>query len=102
MLFNLGTSLTIANAGEIKQALLGLVQANQAITLDASALIEVDVAGLQLLCATHRFATAQGKSVDWAGGRRAGLVQAAAGAGFAGQGRGCAASCLCNGNGGQR
>ena len=96
MVFNLGTSLTVANAGEIKQALLGLVHANQTVQLDASALTEVDVAGLQLLCATHRFATAQGKAVDWARGDRAGWKQAAATAGFVG-GRGCAANCLCNG-----
>ena len=96
MVFNLGTSLTLANAGEAKQALLKALQGNRSVTLDASALTEVDVAGLQLLCAAHRFAAANGKKVAWARGERPAVATTAAAAGF-GSGRGCAVGCLCNG-----
>ena len=94
MLFKLGEGLTIANAREVKQALLEGLQGHDALSLEACALAEIDVAGLQLLCATHRFAIARGKQVSFAPGPRPGLAAAAAKAGFA-PGRGCPADCLC-------
>ena len=96
MVVKLGSSLTLANAGEIKQALLSGLQKTEALSLDAGALTDLDVAGLQVLCATHRMAVAQGKSVRFVAGPLPGLSAAAAKAGF-GPGRGCAPDCLCAG-----
>lgn len=56
--------MTIARVGLLRESLLqGLAEAER-MTLDLTGVEEVDVAGLQLLCATHRFAVAQGKSVS--------------------------------------
>ena len=96
MVLKLGSSLTLANAGEIKQALLSGLHKTKVLTLDAGALTDVDVAGLQVLCATHRLAVAQGKTVAFVAGPLPGLAAAAAKAGF-GPGRGCASDCLCAG-----
>jgi anti-anti-sigma regulatory factor len=94
MVLKLGSALTLANASEIKQALLSGLHKTKALTLDAGALTDVDVAGLQVLCATHRLAVAQGKTVGFVPGPLPGLAAAAAAAGF-GPGRGCAPDCLC-------
>jgi ABC-type transporter Mla MlaB component len=96
MVVHLGTSLTLANAAEVKQRLLLELQKDEALALDGAALVELDVAGLQLLCATHRLAKARGKSIGYTAGARSGLAKAAAAAGF-GPGRGCAPECLCAG-----
>jgi anti-anti-sigma regulatory factor len=96
MVFKLGSSLTLANAGEVKQALLSGLHKTVALSLDAGVLTDVDVAGLQVLCATHRLATAQRKTVRFVAGPLPGLAAAAAKAGF-GPGRGCAPDCLCAG-----
>jgi anti-anti-sigma regulatory factor len=96
MVLKLGRGLTLANAGEVKQALLNGLQNTEALSLDAGDLTDVDVAGLQVLCATHRLAVAQGKTVAFVKGPLPGLAAAAARAGF-GPGRGCAPACLCAG-----
>ena len=96
MVLKLGSRLTLANAIEVKQSMLGALSAGGDLTLDAGDLTDVDVAGLQLLCATHRLAVAKGQRVTFAGGSPKGVAAAAASAGF-GPGRGCAADCLCAG-----
>ena len=96
MIVDLGLSLTLANATEMKRQLLALLQQHEAVILNARALVEIDVAGLQLLCATRRLATSHGKSVTLAPGGAPGLVAGAAAAGF-GPGRGCPDDCLCVG-----
>jgi anti-anti-sigma regulatory factor len=94
MVVNFGTSLTLANVGEMKQRLLDALGSREPLSLDATTLDEIDVAGLQLLCATHRHAAARGTKVRFVGGARPDMAATARAAGFA-PGRGCAADCLC-------
>lgn len=59
--------LTIAQVCQLKAALLrGLEEAGQ-VVFDIGAVGDVDVAGLQLLCAAHRFAKQQGKELQLTG-----------------------------------
>ncbi|MEI8396682.1 MAG: STAS domain-containing protein [Rhodospirillaceae bacterium] len=59
----LGGRLTIHRAGQMWGEVLGALASCRQLTLDASALEEVDIAGLQLLIAARRSAAAAGKSV---------------------------------------
>ena len=71
--------LTIAQVGRIRECLLqGFTEAEQ-LVLDLTAVVEVDLAGLQLLCSAHRFAVLHDKSLMVTGGnaRIRSLVQAA-------------------------
>ena len=55
--------LTVAQVCRLQAALLhGLDEADQ-VALDLGAVSEVDIAGLQLLCAAHRLAVARGKEL---------------------------------------
>jgi ABC-type transporter Mla MlaB component len=96
MVVNLGPSLTLANVNDVKEALLDSLSAGDAVALDGSTLNEVDVSGLQLLCATQRMASSQKKRVTFTGPVGPGLMLARNNAGF-GPDRGCPADCLCNG-----
>lgn len=59
--------LTIDRVGVVREGLLqGFAQADQ-LVLDLSRAGEIDVAGLQLLCAADRFAAANGKMLLMAG-----------------------------------
>lgn len=93
---NLGESLTVGHARALKDAILEALRGAEPLQLDASALREIDVAGLQLLCATSRFAAAHGKTVGFTETLHPVLTAAATAAGF-GPGRGCAPDCLCAG-----
>lgn len=56
--------MTIAQVGQLRESVLqGFAEAER-VTLDLTGVHEVDVAGLQLLCSTHRSAVATGKSVS--------------------------------------
>lgn len=71
--------LTIAQGGQLKEALLlGLDEADR-VVIDIGAVSDVDISGLQLLCAAHRFAVAHGKELllTGAGDRILELVRAA-------------------------
>jgi anti-anti-sigma regulatory factor len=94
MVVNFGTSLNLANVGEMKQRLLEALGSGGPLSLDATGLNEIDVTGLQLLCATHRHAAARGTKVSLTAGARPDIAATARAAGFA-PGRGCAADCLC-------
>jgi anti-anti-sigma regulatory factor len=60
--------LTIAQVCRLRESLLqGFAEADQ-VVLDIGAVDDVDLAGLQLLCAAHRFAGAHGKELQLAGG----------------------------------
>lgn len=60
--------VTIAQVRQLKDALLrGFAEAER-ITLDIGAAGDIDVAGLQLLCAAHHFAGAHGRQLLVAGG----------------------------------
>jgi anti-anti-sigma factor len=53
--------VTIAAAAQFKQALQEALEAGPALELDLSGLTQIDLSGLQLLCATHRSAEQAGK-----------------------------------------
>ncbi len=97
-LVKLGPALTLANAGEVKEALQSALAAGGKITLDATAVDEVDLAGLQLICATHRAAARDGREVEivaGTGGARCAALAAAVGALGFGRDVGCGDRCLC-------
>lgn len=55
--------LTIAQVCQLREALLqGFDEAGQMV-VDISTVADIDVAGLQLLCAAHRYAKQQGKEL---------------------------------------
>jgi anti-anti-sigma regulatory factor len=83
MIVELPKELTIAGAAELKALLLSALDGEGPLELDARAVAEVDVAGLQLLCAASRSARGRGRSVGLAPGPRSpALTQAVATAGF--------------------
>jgi len=83
MTLELPEELTIARAVELKAQLLSAMEGGEALELSGRAVSEVDVAGLQLLCAARRTALARGSMVAFAAGSRsAALVLAVAAAGF--------------------
>lgn len=47
-------SMTVHHAGELKTALLSVLSSDEQICLDLQNVTEVDLTGLQLICATHR------------------------------------------------
>jgi len=47
-------SMTVQYAGELKTALLTVLDSAEQIRLDVGNVTEVDLAGLQLLCSAHR------------------------------------------------
>jgi anti-anti-sigma regulatory factor len=91
----LGPALTLASAGAVKEALQAALAGQGPINLDASAVDEVDLAGLQLICATHRVAARDGRELDLAGGARCAALVAAVGALGFGRDVGCGDRCLC-------
>src|SRR5882724_5744947 len=63
----LGASLTLANVADAKLALAAALAGGAAVTVDASDLAEIDVAGVQLLCAAQRGAARQGRALTITG-----------------------------------
>ena len=59
----LSGALTIAHAEEIKRLLLVALSGTGDVLLDAAEVTDVDLAGLQLLCAAHRAALQAGRRV---------------------------------------
>lgn len=58
-------SLTIADVAEVRdQCLEAFARGTEQITLDISGLTAIDVAGVQLLCACHRFAAQHGQNMQ--------------------------------------
>ena len=55
----------IADAGDLKTRLLGLMEAGDVVTVDGSQVKVVDTAILQLLVAAFSHACAQGKTITW-------------------------------------
>jgi anti-anti-sigma regulatory factor len=84
--------LTIWKAAEIRRALLEALDRADRVELDLAAVAEADVAALQLLCAAHRSAAGQGKTLVV---RRAApaLAEHVKASGFA-RHQGCAEGCL--------
>ena len=56
--------MTIGHVGDIKERLLEAFSDAEQVTIDVSAATSIDVAGVQLLCACHRFSGGRGKKMD--------------------------------------
>ena len=61
--FSLQGELTIANAEALRQTLVAALDECGELVVDGSAVSELDLAAMQLLCALHRAAVARGKNV---------------------------------------
>jgi ABC-type transporter Mla MlaB component len=55
--------MTINHVSDLKKSLVEAFESADQVTVDVSATESVDVAGLQLLCASHRFCCARGKTM---------------------------------------
>lgn len=55
--------MTIGHVNEIKTRLVEAFSEVERVTVDVSAVTAVDVAGIQLLCACHRFSSGRGKQM---------------------------------------
>lgn len=55
--------LTIQHVGDLKKTLVNAIKSAKQVTVDVSSTTAVDVAGVQLLCAGHRFSTSCGKKM---------------------------------------
>jgi anti-anti-sigma regulatory factor len=81
MTIRLPPALTIAEVAQVRAQLLEALDA-AGLELDASGVLEVDAAGLQLLESAHRSALARGGGLRFVAGGRAPLEAAAAGLGL--------------------
>ncbi len=55
--------MTIGNVGALKEQFVDAFERADNVIIDVSATASVDVAGLQLLCACHRFSSSKGKKM---------------------------------------
>lgn len=82
VLLKVSGSLTIQYAGEMREALLAAFAKGDAVTVDIHALKNVDVNGLQLLCAAHRTSIGQNKRLTVIGTTKGLVAEVAQLAGF--------------------
>lgn len=82
-------SLTIGEASRFKEVLLETLNTTQELRLDLSEVTEIDLAGLQLLCAAHHLAQTRGKFFSLGSGEYGIFHDVAKNAGFLRQ-AGCA------------
>lgn len=82
MTLTLPAALTISEVAEVRERLLEALEAPGDLELDARAVRELDVAGLQLLESAHRTALARGKALRFVAGGRAPLEPSAAALGL--------------------
>jgi anti-anti-sigma regulatory factor len=64
-MLKLPAELTIAKVAECKEDMLKIIDENNEIILDDSAVVRIDTIGLQMLLATVTYITAQNKSLQW-------------------------------------
>ena len=94
MIVRLPSEMTLSHATEIRAMLLPAVSSHEPIELDARAVTDIDIAGLQLLCSLHRSASNHNTLVTFVGGTRGEPIEEAEHrAGFC-RHAGCAAGCL--------
>ncbi len=67
MQVKLEAELTLTRASEIKPRLLEAIAEGGDVELDCSAVTEIDVAGLQLICALHRYLDVQKRELRLVG-----------------------------------
>lgn len=83
MTLELPKELTVARAAELKALLLSAFERGEGLELNAGAVSEVDVAGLQVLCAARSSAVARNLELAFSPGpRSAALAKTIAAAGF--------------------
>lgn len=78
----LSGSVTIGQAAGFKEALIDALGAASELQVDLGAVTEIDLTGLQLLCATHRSAQARGKQFSVNEGGNKVYLEAVDNAGF--------------------
>lgn len=67
--------MTINHIGDLKERLVEAFESAEKVIVDVSAATAVDVAGLQLLCACHRFSSGRGKKMCLHLGENGGFSQ---------------------------
>jgi anti-anti-sigma regulatory factor len=93
MLVKLEAELTLTRASEIKPRLMEALAEGGDVELDCSAVTEVDVAGLQLICSLHRSLEAQKRGLRLVGNSDQ-LQSATKRAAFSGEAACSPSSCL--------
>lgn len=82
IIVHLAGRMTIHHAGEVRDALLAACNESTGLTCNLEQVSELDLAGLQLLCATHKSCCSAGKEMAIAGLEREELQEAIKSAGF--------------------
>jgi len=75
-------SLTIGQAAQFKEALLDALSGSEGLLLDLSGVTEIDLTGLQLLCAGHQSAQAAGQGFRVDDGGNQAYLESVVNAGF--------------------
>jgi len=91
----LPATVVLSNVVEAREALRAALATGEPVAIDTAELTEIDFAGLQLLCAAHRSAAQQGRSLAVAGGTRGAVIDRAVLALGFGRGGGCPDGCPC-------
>jgi ABC-type transporter Mla MlaB component len=78
----LSGSVTIGEASRFKDALLDALGAALELQVDLCGVMEIDLTGLQLLCASHQSAQAGGKQLSVNAGGNGAYLDAVVNAGF--------------------
>ncbi len=94
MVLDLPKELTVGRAAELKAALLKALDREARVELNTRAVEEVDAAGLQVLCAAHRSASARKRELLVAAGERGPALAAACAAAGLLHRHGCGEHCL--------
>ncbi|MBT0662676.1 STAS domain-containing protein [Geobacter pelophilus] len=82
LVVHLSGSMTIHYAVEIKDALLTAFNDSSKLTCNLTQVSDIDLAGLQLLCATHKSSCASGRKFEVVGLERDDFVKVVECAGF--------------------
>jgi anti-anti-sigma regulatory factor len=94
MMVELPAEMVLARAREVRAQLLSALAAGEPLELDTGKVEQVDVTGLQLLCALHKSAAAHGQTLVFSETREGDVMSAAAlRAGFR-RHQGCLPGCL--------
>ena len=93
--------LTLVDAAEFKAEMLKALASSPRVVIDTRELTDIDLAGLQLFCAAHQSALANGKEVCLTPEVSAALTQQAAQAGLSGCNCGKTGTLDCLWNGGE-
>jgi anti-anti-sigma factor len=63
----LSGDISVDNSGELKDLLLKEALKHNSIAIDVSSITDVDVAGMQILCAIHKYMNNSGKDITLKG-----------------------------------